>query len=184
MAALWAYRERLTEAIATTGIPHKVDVAVPIPELGAFCAELKGVVRDAATRTGQRRAARHRVRAPRRRQPARQCARPGSGRHGCGRGDRQAGGGTRRLRRRRARRRQGQDRLACLLQIRRGDSSHAVDQIGARSGRPAQSRRPVPRVEKYNSNVPPPALFEGRGHVAVCSESRLQPALFRSGTLN
>src|SRR5262245_24839444 len=47
MAALWAYRERLTEAIATTGIPHKVDVAVPIPELGAFCSELRDVVRDA-----------------------------------------------------------------------------------------------------------------------------------------
>ena len=48
MAALWSYRERVTEAIATTGIPHKVDVAVPIPALGAFCAELEPVVRDAA----------------------------------------------------------------------------------------------------------------------------------------
>ena len=48
MAALWSYLERITEAIATTGIPHKVDVAVPIPSLGAFCAELEGVVRDMA----------------------------------------------------------------------------------------------------------------------------------------
>jgi FAD/FMN-containing dehydrogenase len=48
MAQLWSYRERITEAIATTGIPHKVDVAVPIPALGAFCAELEGAVRDAA----------------------------------------------------------------------------------------------------------------------------------------
>jgi FAD/FMN-containing dehydrogenase len=48
MAALWSYRERITEAIATTGIPHKVDVAVPIASLGAFCAELEGVVRDTA----------------------------------------------------------------------------------------------------------------------------------------
>ncbi len=48
MAALWAYRERLTEAIATAGIPHKVDVAVPVPGLGAFCAELDDVVRAAA----------------------------------------------------------------------------------------------------------------------------------------
>jgi FAD/FMN-containing dehydrogenase len=48
MAGLWAYRERLTEAIAAAGIPHKVDVAVPIPELGAFCAGLDAVVRDAA----------------------------------------------------------------------------------------------------------------------------------------
>ena len=51
-AGLWAYRERLTEAIATTGVPHKVDVAVPLARLGAFRAELDGVVRDAAGRTG------------------------------------------------------------------------------------------------------------------------------------
>jgi FAD/FMN-containing dehydrogenase len=47
MAALWSYRERITEAIATIGMPHKIDVAVPIPALGAFCADLEGVVRDA-----------------------------------------------------------------------------------------------------------------------------------------
>src|SRR5450755_1249357 len=51
-AGLWAYRERLTEAIATTGLPHKVDVAVPLARLGAFRAELDGVVRDAAGGTG------------------------------------------------------------------------------------------------------------------------------------
>jgi FAD/FMN-containing dehydrogenase len=54
MAALWAYRERVTEAIATTGIPHKIDVAVPIGELGAFTAELDGAVRDADRRTASR----------------------------------------------------------------------------------------------------------------------------------
>jgi len=48
MAALWAYRERLTESIATVGIPHKVDVAVPIAELGAFCARLDNAVIAAA----------------------------------------------------------------------------------------------------------------------------------------
>ena len=47
MAALWAYRERLTEAIATTGIPHKMDVAVPAGELGGFRSELDGVLRAA-----------------------------------------------------------------------------------------------------------------------------------------
>jgi FAD/FMN-containing dehydrogenase len=52
MAALWAYRDRLTEAIASAGIPHKIDVAVPAGKLGAFCAELGDVVRDAAR--GQR----------------------------------------------------------------------------------------------------------------------------------
>jgi len=52
MAALWAYRERLTEAIATAGIPHKIDVAVPADELGTFSAELNGVVRAAARSNG------------------------------------------------------------------------------------------------------------------------------------
>src|SRR6266568_4918775 len=48
MAGLWAYRERLTEAIATAGIPHKIDVAVPAGELGAFRGELDDVVIQAA----------------------------------------------------------------------------------------------------------------------------------------
>jgi len=47
-AALWAYRERLTEAIGATGIPHKMDVAVPVARLPEFRAELDGVVRAAA----------------------------------------------------------------------------------------------------------------------------------------
>jgi FAD/FMN-containing dehydrogenase len=33
---LWAYRERHTEAISAVGIPHKLDVAVPMGGLGAF----------------------------------------------------------------------------------------------------------------------------------------------------
>jgi FAD/FMN-containing dehydrogenase len=48
MAALWAYRDRLTEAIATAGVPHKIDVAVPVGRLGAFSAELGEVVRAAS----------------------------------------------------------------------------------------------------------------------------------------
>jgi FAD/FMN-containing dehydrogenase len=43
-AALWAYRERLTEAISATGVPHKIDVAVPLPELGPFRAGLDQAV--------------------------------------------------------------------------------------------------------------------------------------------
>jgi FAD/FMN-containing dehydrogenase len=49
MAALWAYRDRLTEAIATAGVPHKIDVAVPAGELGAFCAEVGDLVRAAGS---------------------------------------------------------------------------------------------------------------------------------------
>ncbi len=48
-AALWAYRERITEAISAAGIPHKMDVAVPVARLAAFRAELDGVVRAAAS---------------------------------------------------------------------------------------------------------------------------------------
>jgi FAD/FMN-containing dehydrogenase len=47
-AALWAYRERHTEAISRVGIPHKMDVAVPLAELAAFRDELGPAVRAAA----------------------------------------------------------------------------------------------------------------------------------------
>jgi FAD/FMN-containing dehydrogenase len=47
-AALWAYRERITEAIGATGIPHKMDVAVPVARLAAFRAELDDAVRAVA----------------------------------------------------------------------------------------------------------------------------------------
>jgi FAD/FMN-containing dehydrogenase len=47
-AALWAYRERHTEAISTAGIPHKMDVAIPLTRIAAFRAELDEAVRDAA----------------------------------------------------------------------------------------------------------------------------------------
>ena len=48
MAALWAYRERLTESISTAGVPHKMDVALPSARLAGFCAELPATVRAAA----------------------------------------------------------------------------------------------------------------------------------------
>ncbi len=47
-AALWAYRERMTEAIGAAGIPHKMDVAVPAARLADFRAELDEAVRAAA----------------------------------------------------------------------------------------------------------------------------------------
>ena len=43
-SALWAYRERHTEAISTVGIPHKMDVAVPLARMAAFRAELDPAV--------------------------------------------------------------------------------------------------------------------------------------------
>jgi FAD/FMN-containing dehydrogenase len=51
-AALWAYRERHTEAISTAGIPHKMDVAVPLARLPAFRAELGQAVATAANGGG------------------------------------------------------------------------------------------------------------------------------------
>jgi FAD/FMN-containing dehydrogenase len=51
-AALWAYRERHTEAISTAGIPHKMDVAVPLARLAAFRAELGQAVATAANGGG------------------------------------------------------------------------------------------------------------------------------------
>ncbi|HEY3953486.1 MAG TPA: FAD-binding oxidoreductase [Streptosporangiaceae bacterium] len=51
-AALWAYRERHTEAISTAGIPHKMDIAVPLARIAEFRAGLDAAVR-AAARGGQ-----------------------------------------------------------------------------------------------------------------------------------
>jgi len=47
-AALWAYRERHTEAISAAGIPHKLDVAVPLSRIGEFRARLDETVAAAA----------------------------------------------------------------------------------------------------------------------------------------
>jgi FAD/FMN-containing dehydrogenase len=46
-AALWAYRERHTEAISKAGVPHKMDVAVPLGRIAEFRGELDGAVRAA-----------------------------------------------------------------------------------------------------------------------------------------
>jgi len=49
--ALWAYRERHTEAIAAAGIPHKLDIALPLAALDAFRSRLDGAVAHAAPGT-------------------------------------------------------------------------------------------------------------------------------------
>jgi FAD/FMN-containing dehydrogenase len=49
-AALWAYRERHTESIGAAGIPHKLDVALPLGRLPAFRAELDEVIAKAGGR--------------------------------------------------------------------------------------------------------------------------------------
>jgi len=46
-ARLWAYRERHTEAIATLGVPHKLDVTLPMSALAEFAGEVKGIVEAA-----------------------------------------------------------------------------------------------------------------------------------------
>jgi FAD/FMN-containing dehydrogenase len=45
---LFGWRERITEAISAAGIPHKIDVAIPLARLGAFRAGLDSAARDAA----------------------------------------------------------------------------------------------------------------------------------------
>jgi FAD/FMN-containing dehydrogenase len=47
-AGLWAYRERHTESISAEGIPHKLDVAVPLARIAPFRAELDSVIAKAA----------------------------------------------------------------------------------------------------------------------------------------
>jgi FAD/FMN-containing dehydrogenase len=45
---LWALRERHSEAIAAAGLPHKLDVGVPLAELGRFLDEAPRVAADAS----------------------------------------------------------------------------------------------------------------------------------------
>jgi FAD/FMN-containing dehydrogenase len=49
-AGVWAYRERHTESIGAAGIPHKLDVAVPLARLAAFRADLDSVIAKADAR--------------------------------------------------------------------------------------------------------------------------------------
>src|ERR1700761_4702676 len=48
-AALWAYRERHTESISAAGIPHKLDIAVPVARLAAFRTALEETIPAPAT---------------------------------------------------------------------------------------------------------------------------------------
>jgi len=49
-AGLWAYRERHTESISAQGIPHKLDVAVPLARIAQFRAALDSVIAKADAR--------------------------------------------------------------------------------------------------------------------------------------
>lgn len=44
IGALWAYRDKHTEAIAALGVAHKMDVSVPLNRFGEFVGRLTGVV--------------------------------------------------------------------------------------------------------------------------------------------
>lgn len=46
-AHLWAYRERHTEAIATLGVPHKLDVTLPPALLGDFASAVRDTISGA-----------------------------------------------------------------------------------------------------------------------------------------
>src|SRR6266545_41731 len=46
---LWDYRERHPEAIATLGVPHKLDVSVPVARVPAFLADLPDAIGPHAT---------------------------------------------------------------------------------------------------------------------------------------
>jgi FAD/FMN-containing dehydrogenase len=46
-ARLWAYRERHTEAIATLGIPHKLDVTLPMNALAGFAGTVRSEIATA-----------------------------------------------------------------------------------------------------------------------------------------
>jgi FAD/FMN-containing dehydrogenase len=46
--ALWAYRERITEAVSAAGVPHKLDVTVPVARLAEFDRRLRARVGEVA----------------------------------------------------------------------------------------------------------------------------------------
>jgi FAD/FMN-containing dehydrogenase len=43
-AELWTYREQISEAINRIGIPHKLDVTLPLGEIATFCDEVRAAV--------------------------------------------------------------------------------------------------------------------------------------------
>ena len=49
-AALWSYREGHNEAVAAAGIPHKLDVSVPLSRLADVAAEIAATVEAAGAR--------------------------------------------------------------------------------------------------------------------------------------
>jgi FAD/FMN-containing dehydrogenase len=49
-ARLWAYRERHTESISAEGIPHKLDVTLPLAKLAEFESRVRGAISDAVPR--------------------------------------------------------------------------------------------------------------------------------------
>jgi FAD/FMN-containing dehydrogenase len=53
VARFWAPRERVTETIARVGVPHKLDVTVPLVGVGAFAADVDRVATDHGLGTGQ-----------------------------------------------------------------------------------------------------------------------------------
>jgi FAD/FMN-containing dehydrogenase len=46
--ALWAYREGLNEAVAAAGVPHKLDVTLPLAELTGFERRVREVIQALA----------------------------------------------------------------------------------------------------------------------------------------
>src|SRR4030095_16656716 len=45
---LWGLRERHTEAVNAQGVPHKLDIAVPVARLAAFAREVREAIRGVA----------------------------------------------------------------------------------------------------------------------------------------
>jgi FAD/FMN-containing dehydrogenase len=45
---LWRLRERHTESVNAEGIPHKLDIAVPVSRLAAYAHQVKETIRDVA----------------------------------------------------------------------------------------------------------------------------------------
>ena len=137
---LWTLREGHTDAINAAGVPHKLDVGVPLRELDRFIDAVPGVGRASRRRAGDP------VRAPRRRQRPRQRARRRPRRRARRRGRARAGDRVRRDDQRRAWRRRRQGRLPRTRPRPGRGRRDARDQARAR---PAESAEPGSGVDGY-----------------------------------
>ena len=178
--ALWRYREALNPAVNAAGVPHKLDVSVPIGAMAAFAAAARGGGRG-ARRAGDP------LGPPRGREPARQRARARAGRRARGRGRARAGGRARRLDQRGARRGGRQAALPRPHPHPGGGGGDGGREARARPGRGVEPRRACSEPQSGISPSPVNSCAassnerSGGGRITSDSSSSSSPSRYAVG---